>query len=127
MLSPEPDERNERERAEDRRPLPNVPLGLVLKTCLEMQTYHEGPIRHWHQLVATADRVRPMMGISPSAWDAAREAMGPEEAAIVVCAMLERFSEIRSPGGYLRSLTAKAEDGAFSSGLMVMALMRKAA
>lgn len=68
-----------------------------------------------------------MMGISPSAWDEARLVMGPEQAAIVLAAMLERFDEIRSPGGYLRTLVAKAEQNQFSSGPMIMALMRKAA
>lgn len=107
--------------------LPNIPLGLVMTVCREIQTYAEDRIRHWHHLVRTADIVRPMMGISPTAWDEAKVAMGPEQAAVVLAAMLERFTEIRSPGGYLRSLTTKADAGAFSCGPMVMALMRKAA
>ncbi len=109
---------------EDRK-LPNLPLGLVLATCLEIQTYSDTPIRHWHELVRAADLVRPMMGISPSAWDEARQEMGPEEAAVVVAAMLERFGDIHSPGGYLRHLSSKAAMGAFSCGPMVMALMRR--
>ncbi len=107
--------------------LPNIPLGLVLATCHEFKTYTPEPVRHWHQLVQIADTLRPMMGISPSAWDEARHVMGPEEAAVVVVAMLERFSEIRSAGGYLRSLTTHAMDGAFSCGPMIMALMRREA
>jgi replication initiation protein RepC len=107
--------------------LPNIPLRLVLDTCAEIQTYSSDPIRHWHELVRAADIVCPMMGISPSAWDDARLAMGPEEAAVVVAAMLERFAEIKSHGGYLRHLTLKAADGAFSCGPMIMALMRKVA
>lgn len=107
--------------------LPNVPLGLVLQCCDEIKTYSVDPIRHWHQLVRTIEIVRPMMGISPTAWQEAVVAMGPEEAAVVVAAMLERFGEIQSPGGYLRHLARKAEEGAFSCGSMVMALMRKSA
>ncbi len=107
--------------------LPNIPLGLVLSVCPDIQTYADEKIRHWHSLVRAADLVRPMMGISPSAWTEAKSALGPEQAAVVLAAMLERFGEIRSPGGYLRSLTLKAEAGAFSCGPMVMALMRKAA
>lgn len=109
------------------RDLPNIPLGLVLTTCAEIQTYADDRIRHWHQLVRAVEVVRPMMGISPSAWGEAKSAMGPEQAAVVVAAMLERFTEIRSPGGYLRSLSAKADAGAFSCGPMIMALMHKAA
>jgi replication initiation protein RepC len=65
-----------------------------------------------------------MLGISADAWRAAREAMGDVEAAITLACMLQRAAEIRSPGGYLRSLTAKAQAGAFSPGPMVMALLR---
>ena len=105
--------------------LPNMPLGLVLAVCAEIAVYSAQPIRHWHDLVRAADQVRPMMGISSSAWSDAMEAMGPEQAAVVVAAMLERFGEIQSPGGYLRHLARKAADGQFSCGPMVMALMRK--
>jgi len=105
--------------------MPNIPLGLVLTSCQEFKSYAEQPVRHWHDLVRVADIVRPMMGISPSAWDEAKRYMGPEEASVVVVAMLERFEEIRSPGGYLRSLSAKAAIGEFSCGPMIMALMRR--
>lgn len=107
--------------------LPNIPIGLALAACPQIQTYAEDQIRHWYELVRAADTVRPMMGISPSAWEEAKRHMGPEEAAVVVAAMLERFADIHSPGGYLRSLTAKAAEGAFSCGPMVMALMRREA
>lgn len=107
--------------------LPRLPLGLVLTACAEIQIYAPQPIRHWHQLVQAADVVRPLMGISPSAWDDAKALMGPEQAAVVIAAILERFTEIRSPGGYLRALTQKAGAEAFSCGPMIMALMRKAA
>ena len=105
--------------------LPRIPLGLVLTACNEFQTYADPPVRHWHDLVRVADVIRPMMGISPSAWDEAKRYMGPEEAAVVIVAMLERFADIRSPGGYLRTLSAKAALGEFSCGPMIMALMRK--
>jgi replication initiation protein RepC len=53
--------------------------------------------------------------------------MGPEEASVVLVAMLERFGEIRSPGGYLPALIAKAENGKFScSQIMVASLNREA-
>ena len=105
--------------------LPRIPLGLVLAACSEYRTYAERPVRHWHDLVRVADVIRPMMGVSPSAWDEAKQYMGPEEASVVILAMLERFGDIRSPGGYLRSLSAKAALGEFSCGPMIMALMRK--
>lgn len=105
--------------------LPKIPLGLVLAACSEYRAYAERPVRHWHDLVRVADVIRPMMGVSPSAWEEAKQYMGPEEASVVILAMLERFGDIRSPGGYLRSLSAKAALGEFSCGPMIMALMRK--
>lgn len=109
------------------RTLPNIPLGIILSACAEVQDYSDGPIRHWHQLVRTADFVRAMTGISLSVWDEAKRTMGPEQASVVLAAMLERFHDIKSPGGYLRALTAKANAGAFSCAPMVMALLRRAA
>ena len=53
--------------------------------------------------------------------------MGPEQAAATLCAMLQRFSDIRNPGGYLRHLTRKAREGTFSASRMVMALDPRAA
>ena len=124
----EPEDGHEKE-GDKPLPWPSMPLPLVLGCCREIQLYadSERPIRHWYQLVKAADTVVPMMGISPSAWEEAKARMGPAEAAVVVAAMLERIKEIRSPGGYLRALTAKAAAGRFSSGPMVMALMRREA
>lgn len=109
----------------DGPPAPRLPLGLVLSACPEILTYADGPVRHWHQLVRAADCLRPMMGISPDAWLEAKAQLGPETAAIVLAALLQRFDQLKSPGGYLRSLVRKAADGAFSPGPMVMALLRK--
>ncbi|WP_224826695.1 plasmid replication protein RepC [Cognatishimia sp. MH4019] len=103
---------------------PRIPLGLVLKACPDIEPYSPHEIRHWHELVAVACLVRGMMGISPSAWAEAQRAMGPENAAAVLAGMLQKVEDIRSPGGYLRRLTQKAEDGAFSPGPMIMALLR---
>lgn len=114
------------EKAEgDGAPLPNVPLGLVLAVCAEFRTLAPEEVRHWHQFVRAVETLRPMMGISRSAWAEAVTAMGPKVAAVVVAAILERMGEINSPGGYLRHLTGRAREGAFSCGPMVMALLRR--
>lgn len=107
----------------DKRRVPKIPLHLVIAGCPSLKTFYQGDIRHWHQLFDAACHVRPAMGISVSAWEEAQRCMGPEQASIVVVAMLERFSDIRSPGGYLRALTSKAAVGEFSCGPMVMALI----
>ncbi len=102
---------------------PNVPLGLVLKACPDILPYATEDVRTWHQLVGLAAMVRGMMGISADAWDSAQRVMGVAEAAVTVVAMLQRIDDIKSPGGYLRALTRKAENHQFSSGPMVMALL----
>jgi len=66
----------------------------------------------------------PLARISPTAWEEAIEAFGPEDAAVVLAAILQRSSLINSAGGYLRNLTEKARAGAFSLGPMLMALIR---
>ena len=104
---------------------PKLPLHLVTASCPAIATFYHGPIRHWHQLYDAACHVRPAMGISPSAWEDAQKTMGPEHAAIVILAILERFAEIKSPGAYLRALTAKAATGQFSTGPMIMALIAR--
>lgn len=109
----------------DTRRVPKIPLHLVIAGCPSLKTVYQGDIRHWHQLFDAACKVRPAMGISASAWEEAQRFMGPEQASIVVVAMLERFAEIRSPGGYLRALTSKAAAGEFACGPMVMALMSR--
>lgn len=106
---------------------PPLPLQLVLSACPEIQSMSQDPVRRWGDLERLADLVCPMMGISRSVWSEAREKMGSTVASVVIAAMLQRFSSLRSPGGYLRSLAAKASDGRFSCGPMVMALTRQAA
>jgi replication initiation protein RepC len=107
----------------DTTQVPKIPLHLVIVACPSLKTFYQGDIRHWHQLFDAACHVRPAMGISASAWEESQRFMGPEQASIVVVAMLERFADIRSPGGYLRALTSKAAAGEFSCGPMVMALL----
>lgn len=101
-----------------------LPLWLVLQACTEAREYSPDPIRNWSELIARAEFIHPMMGISPSAWVDATENMGATNAAITVLAMLQRTNEIHNPGGYLRALTGKAARGSFSPGPMIMALMQ---
>ncbi|MCB1405219.1 MAG: replication initiation protein RepC [Rhodobacteraceae bacterium] len=103
---------------------PSLPLGLVLKAVPDLSLYAPGPIRNWHDVMRAADIVRPMMGISPDAFAEAQRIMGPAVAAVVVACILQRMGEIARPGGYLRALSTKAANGAFSPGPMVMALLR---
>jgi len=96
---------------------------MVLDACPDIVDYAKGGIANWRDFVATAGLVRSMLGISPSAWEEAREAMGEIPAAIVVAAILQRGAAINSAGGYLRNLTERARAGKFSLGPMLMALI----
>ena len=96
---------------------------MVLEACPDIADYARHGIRSWRDFVATARLVRSALGISPSAWEDARTVSGRgrrgrgrgDPAA---------GEAIKSPGGYLRSLTEKARGGAFSLGPVLMALLR---
>ncbi len=106
-------------------PQPAFPLSMVLEACPDIVDYAKGGISNWRDLLIVAAVVRSVLGISPSAWEAAQSVMGELPAAIVVAAILQRGAAITSAGGYLRELTRKTEAGQFSLGPMLMALMAK--
>ena len=97
------------------------PLGMVLSACPDIVDYAKGGIANWRDFLATTAVVRPMLGISPSAWEEAQTVMGDTQAAIVLACLLQRSSAIQSAGGYLRELTRKARAGEFSLGPVLMA------
>jgi len=128
----------------------SYPLGLILEACPDIREYGPGGrIRGWSDFVNAAALVRPMIGISPDAWREAQEALGREAAPVAIAAILQRSihsSEaktmaaatpdaaagavlvngspaIRSAGGYLRALSAKARAGDLALGPLLMALI----
>jgi replication initiation protein RepC len=106
-----------------RMPEGTYPLGMILDACPDIVDYGKGGIANWRDFLATAAVVRPMLGISPSAWEEAQATIGEVQAAIVVAAILQKGAAINSAGGYLRELTRKAAAGEFSLGPMLMALI----
>jgi replication initiation protein RepC len=114
--------------AENAHPAPTArtyPLGMVLQACPDIVDYARGgEISSWRDLASAAATVRSALGVSPDAWAQALDAIGEHDAAIVIAAILQRGDEIRSAGGYLRVLTAKARAGEFSLGPVLMALLR---
>jgi replication initiation protein RepC len=113
-------------RAEPKQQTPRMPegtytLGFVMQACTEIAEYAKGGISNWRDFLATAAVVRPMLGISPSAWEEAQIVMGEVQAAVVVACILERSAAINSAGGYLRGLTTRAAAGEFSLGPILMA------
>ncbi|MGL4635786.1 MAG: plasmid replication protein RepC [Beijerinckiaceae bacterium] len=127
----------------------SYPLGMVLEACPDVNDYRftGGPVRTWPAFIETMRTIRPMLGISPDAWEAALQTFGTVEAHIVLATILQRSEHssemrmtlvegsanpvatvngspaIKSAGGYLRSLTDKAREGAFALGPVLMALI----
>jgi replication initiation protein RepC len=106
-------------------PIKSFPLGMVLRACPQIVDYGpSGGISNWRELMTAAVVVRSMLGVSPSAYEEACNAMGPENAAAAMACILERSNFINSAGGYLRDLTKRADRGEFSLGPMLMALLK---
>ena len=105
-------------------PARTYPLGMVLEACPDILDFAPGGILSWRDLGSTAAVVRSAIGVSPDAWAQALEVLGEHDGSIVIAAILQRGEEIKSAGGYLRVLTAKARAGEFSLGPVLMALLR---
>jgi replication initiation protein RepC len=133
---------------DDKTPV-NYPLGMVLEACPDVHdyTFTAGKVRTWPEFLETVRTIRPMLGISPSAWKEAQEALGIVDAHIVLATILQRSEHssearmvpgegaaslvstvngspaIKSAGGYLRALSDKARAGEFALGSVLMALI----
>jgi replication initiation protein RepC len=113
------------EEKRKRVPMKPFPLGMVLKACPTIPDYGPGgAVLTWRDLMAAAVVVRSTLGVSPSAYQDACSILGPENAATAMACILERANLINSPGGYLRDLTRRFQQGEFSLGPMVMALLK---
>lgn len=110
-----------------RAPIRAYPLGMVLEACPDIADYARHGVSSWRDFHAVAGVVRSMLGISPSAWADAVDAMGEDGASILIAAILQKGGEVKSPGGYLRSLTERARVGQFALGPVLMALLRSKA
>jgi replication initiation protein RepC len=103
-----------------------LPLNTVMNACPKLLWLVKdgSEIRHWREFLATAELARPVLGVSPSAWEDARVAMGERAAAITLAVIYQKQDAVRSPGGYLRYLTDRAKEGKFSVWPMVLAELR---
>ncbi len=114
----------ESESCTEQAPKPvGLALDLVLKACPDIETYARRDIRNWQELGDAAGEIHPMMGIDRSTWNEAQRTMGAGNAAATLAAMLQKIAVIRNPGGYLRRLSAKAAQQAFTPAPMIFALL----
>ncbi|PZM50196.1 replication initiation protein RepC, partial [Salmonella enterica] len=57
-------------------PMKAFPLGMVLRACPQIEDYGKGgEISNWRDLMTAAVVVRSMLGVSPSAYEEACDAM----------------------------------------------------
>ena len=100
-------ERGKASSLEDLKITPTV----VLAVAPGLRAYVTTDRPAWADIVEAASWARGDLGINRSAWVEACQVMGRYEAAGAVAVISAKGSEIRSPGGYLRGMTARARDG----------------
>jgi replication initiation protein RepC len=91
--------------------LPSVTPKFVLNVSPELKPYLFTASPSWADLVEAADRIRQKLGISRPAWIEACQAMGRYQAAIAVAVIAAKGETIHSPGGYLRGMIDRAQNG----------------
>ncbi len=122
LISPPDQPQTNKQDAEKRF---SLPLSLVTSVCRSFQDFYPERVQSWNELFNAASDLRPAMGVSMPAWQEAIARMGKDIAAVTLMAMLERFSKIRNPSGYLRALSVKATKNTFTPAPMIMALCRE--
>lgn len=83
----------------------------VLRVSPPMREQIVSPSPTWADIVDAADRLRHQLGISRAAWIDACQTLGRYQAATAVAVIAAKRDAIRSPGGYLRGMTARGRDG----------------
>jgi len=89
-------------------------LDMVLRCCPDINAYASKGIACWRDLFDATKIVSSFLGIVDVAYRDAALVFGREGVSAVVAWILQRSTEIHSPGGYLRALTLKAKSQAFA-------------
>ncbi|WP_170941058.1 plasmid replication protein RepC [Antarctobacter heliothermus] len=113
-VSKEPDTRNQEA----------VALDQVLGTCKEYKSFFPEAPKDWSGLIRVAQMLYPMMGIDRTTFEDARHRIGSHGASVAVLCILEKLSDIRKPGAYLRGLSKRAVQGQLNLRGMVKSLER---
>jgi replication initiation protein RepC len=93
------------------QPLPAVTPKFVLTVSPELKPYIHTTSPNWTDIVEAANGLRQQLGISRPAWIDACQAMGRYQAATAVAVIAAKSETIRSPGGYLRGMIGRAQNG----------------
>lgn len=96
----------------------------VVRACPTLQDFAPRQIATWADLIEAADHLPRLVGISPQAWQEARDRMGYARAAVAVAVVAEKStrSMVSSAGGYLRGMTRKAVAGQLRLGATLRGL-----
>jgi len=94
-------------------------LDMVLRACPDIREYAVRGIVCWRDLVDTTRGVASFLGISDSAYHEAFTLMGRKRVSALIAWILQRGSEIKSAGGYMRSLTTKIRSGQIAVGQLL--------
>lgn len=113
------------EPAHGRNGLEKVSIAELKQACPAFTDYALDGLDDWRAARDAAELARPMLGISKDAWLRALTAMGPAGAVVTVAYLIERATEIKSAGGYLRALTEKAETGKLRLRPMIDSLLNR--
>lgn len=113
------------EDTQKHKPISLPHLSLVLKACPQAAALAPNALRSHNDLIKASEKFCSLLDIHVTALQKARLVMGPAQAAITIAGILTRADEIRSPGGYLRTLTSRAEKGTYSTLPMLSALLNK--
>ncbi|WP_204114535.1 plasmid replication protein RepC [Shimia biformata] len=102
--------------AEVRKKRTALDLPTIMQACPEFASWARnlgGFLKDWGDLHRVAGQLRPMIGISEHAWNAAQDRMGTQVATAAFALVFEKHStgEVSSPGGYLRGMVEKAGAG----------------
>lgn len=102
-----------------------VSIADLKRACPAFADYALNGLDGWSAARDAAELARPMLGISKDAWLRALNAMGPAGAIVTIAYLVERATEIKSAGGYLRALTEKAETGKLRLRPMIDSLLNR--
>ena len=102
--------------AEVRKKRAALDLRTVMHACPEFASWARnmgGFLKDWGDLHRVAGQLRPMIGVSEQAWNAAQDRLGKQVATAALALVFEKHcaGEVSSPGGYLRGMVEKAGAG----------------
>jgi replication initiation protein RepC len=99
------------------RPAPGLNAGDLARSCPDAMEF-VGPARNDREFVGNVERMRGGFGVSPSAWEEARGAVGPLLAAAVLVYVVQLqltpapgADPIKNVGGYYRAMIRLVREG----------------